>query len=104
MIHLILLLLTCSCLTPRGPVARIPVHSLGVRELLAQPPSPSITLLKESESQASPSEFILAETTQVWLNGKPCRYAEVPSEARIVGMEIGPDRRTAVKIYFRTGE
>jgi hypothetical protein len=80
------------------------VVAFDARNLLTRSAVPSVAPLKESQGEASPSEFILTDATQVLLNGKPCRYEAVPNDARIVGMEVAADKRTVVKIHFRTGE
>jgi hypothetical protein len=48
-------------------------------------------------------EFVLTEETEVLLDGEPCKYAGVPGHARIVHLEIAADRKTVLKIHFRTG-
>lgn len=53
---------------------------------------------------ALPSEFVLTKRTEILLNGKPCRYEEIPDDARIVGMKVAEDRKTVLSIHFRTGK
>jgi hypothetical protein len=48
------------------------------------------------------SEFVLTSETEILLNGKPCRYEAVPKNASIVLMEVAEDKRTVLKIHFRT--
>lgn len=50
------------------------------------------------------SEFILTHRTEVLLNGKRCKYEEVPDHARIVKMEVAEDEKTVLRIHFRTGK
>jgi hypothetical protein len=52
--------------------------------------------------QTTIGEFVLTEETEVLLNGKPCKYAEVPSYATIVHMELAADTKTVLQIHFRT--
>ncbi len=52
----------------------------------------------------SNAEFVMTERTEVVLNGKACKYADVPAKARIVRMEVAADRKTVLKIHFRTGK
>jgi len=70
------------------------------------PQLPVAKLAVETRDQAAgrgnPSEFVLTEQTEILLNGKPCRYEEVPEGAMILRMEVAPDRKTALKILFRT--
>ena len=51
-----------------------------------------------------PSEFVVTGRTRVLLDGKPCKYEEVPAHARIVGMEVAADRKTVLEVRFRTGK
>jgi hypothetical protein len=65
-----------------------------------------VKLLAQNQSaggQTSP-EYVMTDETEVLLNGKPCKYAQVPNHARIVKMEVGIDKRTVLKIHFRTGK
>jgi hypothetical protein len=72
------------------------------------PPAQAARLSALAREQAAapeaPSEFVMTEQTEVLLNGKPCKYAEVPGHARIVRMELGADNKTVLKIHFRTGK
>jgi hypothetical protein len=46
-------------------------------------------------------DYVVTEETEVLLDGKPCRYKDVPDNATILRMELGPDNRTVRKIHFR---
>jgi hypothetical protein len=63
------------------------------------PPAPE----QRTQGEAEP-EFVVTRGTVVLLNGKPCRYEDVPSHARIVRMEVAADKKTVLKVYFRTGK
>jgi hypothetical protein len=58
----------------------------------------------QQTARATNSEFVLTHETEVLLNGKPCKYAEIPRHARIVHMEVAEDEKTVLKIHFRTGK
>jgi len=47
-------------------------------------------------------EYVLAETTEVQLDGKGCKLADIPAGASIVNLEIAADKKTILKIYFRS--
>jgi hypothetical protein len=70
------------------------------------PPAQASQLPAEVPEQATGrgagSEFVLTEQTEILLNGKPCKYAEVPAHASIVRMEVAADNKTVLKIHFRT--
>ncbi|MCS6851692.1 MAG: hypothetical protein NZ700_11055 [Gemmataceae bacterium] len=48
-------------------------------------------------------EFVVTEQTEVRLDGRPCKYADIPPSAEILFMEISSNRdRTILKIHFRS--
>jgi hypothetical protein len=70
--------------------------------LLASKLSPRI--FQQGAGQDSGSEFNLTERTEILLDGKPCKYEAVPGHATIVHMEVAADRKTVLKIHFRSGK
>jgi hypothetical protein len=60
--------------------------------------------LGSGSTDGAESTFLVTDRTDVLLNGKPCKYAEVPGHARIVRMELGPDNKTVLRVFFRTGK
>jgi hypothetical protein len=59
---------------------------------------------QQAAGQVSLGEFVVTERTEILLNGKPCRYEEIPGHASIVRMEVAADRKTVLKIHFRIGK
>jgi hypothetical protein len=57
---------------------------------------------KPSGALVSRQPFQVTEQTEVLLDGRPCRYAEVPSTAVIIKMEVAEDKTTVLKVHFRT--
>jgi hypothetical protein len=53
-------------------------------------------------SPQNPRAFAVTDKTEVLLDGKPCLYASVPANATIVRIEVAADKKTAIKIQFRT--
>jgi hypothetical protein len=72
------------------------------------PPVRSSRLASQTTGQAAGrgngSDFAVTHGTELLLNGKPCRYQDVPADARIVHMEVAADRKTVLKIHFRVGK
>jgi hypothetical protein len=57
----------------------------------------------QAASAPSPrDQFQITDQTEVTLDGRPCRYADVPRGAGIVKMEVGTDGTTVLKIQFRS--
>jgi hypothetical protein len=49
-------------------------------------------------------EFVITDETAVFLDGRACRYRDVPDKAHIASLEVSPDRKTVLKAYFRTAK
>lgn len=60
------------------------------------------TPAKSKETPKEPTQFEMTEETEVLLDGQPCEYADVPDNAIVVRMEVLPDRRTIVRMHFRS--
>jgi hypothetical protein len=56
----------------------------------------------QAAKKGTGSEFVVTDRTEVLVNGKPCRYEEVPANASVVNLELGVDGKTLLKIHFRT--
>ena len=69
-------------------------------------PASTLDLKTESPridtSSQIPLAFAVTATTEVLLDGRPCLYASVPANATIVRIEVAADKKTAIKILFRT--
>jgi hypothetical protein len=65
---------------------------------------PPAELLDQTAAQGARPEYLLTNETEILLDGKPCRYEAVPANARIIHMELGADKKTVLKILFRTGK
>jgi hypothetical protein len=50
-----------------------------------------------------PGQYRITAKTEVFVNGRPCKYEEVPADAVILRMEIvSPEDREILKIYFQS--
>jgi hypothetical protein len=59
--------------------------------------------LAQTASAPSPKDqYQITDQTEVTLNGRRCRYADVPAGAGIVKMEVAADGTTVLKIHFQT--
>ena len=56
----------------------------------------------ESLGLKGPEEFVITNHTEVTLDGSGCSYKDVPGNASIKHLEIAADRKTILKIDFRT--
>lgn len=69
------------------------------------PPSVDRALVQARPSAAAAApqeeEYQVTEDTEIMLDGRPCRYRDVPANAVIMKMEVSRDH-VALKIHFRT--
>ena len=68
------------------------------------PPLPRVQAPKaaaEVMSHKATPEFKVTEQTEILLDGKACRYQDVPEQATILRMEVAPDGKTVLRIHFR---
>jgi hypothetical protein len=56
----------------------------------------------QAAEQVAKSPYVLNERTEILLDGKPCKYENVPASASIIRMETAADHKTVLKIYFRS--
>jgi hypothetical protein len=72
-----------------------------------RPPVPKNLPDKAIESLVrvpSSDEFRITATTEVLLNGRPCRYEDVPDGATILLLETATNEsKEILKIHFQTG-
>jgi hypothetical protein len=68
------------------------------RRMLAQPSN----VQKSQTALAAEWPFALTDQSEILLNGKPCRFEEVPAQASISLLELAADRHTVLRIHFRT--
>jgi hypothetical protein len=57
---------------------------------------------RQEVARASLTDFVLTHETEVFLDGKPCRYDKIPARASIIKMEVAADKKTVLKVHFRT--
>jgi hypothetical protein len=94
-----------ASLTPRTEAPLAPHHSLStLAKGAAQVQGAKLSALvpQQARGEAPRSEFVLTSETEILLNGKPCIYEEIPDHASIVRMEVATDKKTVLKIHFRT--
>src|SRR6516162_8382586 len=67
-------------------------HEVGRASKLSTDP------LGDAAVDGTASEFKVTERTEILLDGKACRYKDVPEQATILWMEVAPDGKTVLKI------
>lgn len=74
-----------------------------------RPEAPSkLSAAQDRRSTKSPAAvamsgtYQMVDTTEIILDGKACKYAQVPGDATIVELEVAADKKTILKIHFRS--
>jgi hypothetical protein len=71
----------------------------GARKVLMR----AVQLTKEPAREQDPNEDLeLTAGADVRLDGHACKYEEVPRGAEVIYLELGPDRKSILKIHFRS--
>jgi hypothetical protein len=94
-----LALVLCALLGMVSPA----LATLSPRRTEAPGPIPQARahLIPKLTAKEPRAEYQVTDRTEVLLNGRPCRYQDVPGTASIVLMEVSPDKTTILKIHFR---
>ncbi len=62
---------------------------------VAQAPTPT---------EPQEEQMVVTDQTEIRLDGKPCRYADLPQDATIILLEIAADKKTVLKVHFKAGK
>jgi hypothetical protein len=65
-------------------------------------PTQSAASSLDTPARGQKEKFQLTEQTEVFLDGRPCRYQDVPSGASIAKMEVAADKKTILMIHFHS--
>jgi hypothetical protein len=103
MVRWILALVVALCLLSPATATLSPRKDLGADSgkytTLQRTPSIPRTAGK---SAAARGQFEVTDQTEVQLDGRTCRYQDVPPTATILRIELAADGRTILKILFRS--
>jgi hypothetical protein len=62
------------------------------------PPAPKAEPAAEQEAGG----LVISDDTEVKLDGKVCKYEEIPESAEVILLEVGKDKKSVLKLHFRT--
>jgi hypothetical protein len=57
---------------------------------------------RAARDQEPSQELQLTAEAEVRLDGRACKYDDVPRGAEVIYLELGPDRKSILKIHFRS--
>jgi hypothetical protein len=98
-VWMVLVPVASASVTPRSE--RPAYDNPALRNLAVKPRG---EVLRSLPAKETTQDFTLTEQTEVLLDGKPCRFQDLPAQATIVGMEVAADRKTVLKVRFRSGK
>ena len=61
------------------------------------PPAPKAEPAPEQEGG-----LVISDDTEVKLDGKVCKYEDIPESAEVILLEVGKDKKSVLKLHFRT--
>jgi hypothetical protein len=61
----------------------------------------AITTPSKPDVDARP-HFIVNDKTEVRLDGQVRKFEDVPATASVINLEVAPDKKTILKIYFES--
>lgn len=70
------------------------------RSITDKPQGPAPTA--EPSPPAEKGGLAFSDDTEVLLDGKACTLKEIPRDATIILLQVAADKRTVLKIHFRT--
>ena len=61
------------------------------------PPAP-----KAEPATQSDGELVISDDTEVKLDGKACKYEDIPESAEVILLEVSADKKAVLKLHFRS--
>jgi len=94
------LLLTLSTASAtQSPRTDFPVIGKEISPRASRPPSDAAPPADKPEPDGG---FLINDQTEVKLDGKPCKLSDVPKGAEIEAVDFAADKRTILRISFRS--
>jgi len=97
MIRLTLLLVACLVFVSTSQAALAPHSDRGFLDRKLDQ-----RIVKEASALNSDDELRITDETEVKLDDRACKYAEVPENAEITLIEVTADKKTVLKVHFRS--
>jgi hypothetical protein len=57
---------------------------------------------KTDPAPESDGNLVISDDTEVKLDGKACKYEEIPESAEVILLEVSRDKKSVLKLHFRT--
>lgn len=93
----------CLALVVVGALGTPGYASLTSREARRLPVPVDVEMKRQVVSEPQPAYQITADT-EVLLDGRACRYDQVPQGSVITNLEVTADKKHIFRIHFRSGK
>jgi hypothetical protein len=67
----------------------------------ARPAAPKVESSTPAEDDG---KLVISDKTEVMLDGNVCKLQDVPKDAEVVHLEVDKDKKSVLKIHFRTSK
>jgi hypothetical protein len=57
---------------------------------------------KRAAPQKPKPQFVINEKTEIRLDGRACKYEDVPPTAEVIRLDLSSDRKVVLKIHFKS--
>jgi hypothetical protein len=58
--------------------------------------------VESSAPEEDNGKLVISDDTEIQLDGKASKLEDVPKTAEVILMELGKDKKSVLKLYFRT--
>jgi hypothetical protein len=102
MIRLVLTMTLAWGLVPQISFADSPATPAPSRQLALTPRGGQVATKGPRSGSRAETPFVITNETEIRLDSRPCFYAEVPAGAAVTAAEVAADRKTVLRIHFRS--
>ena len=100
MARLTMLLVAFLCLASSASAALSPRKDPSALERSVQ----QALVRQEPHPPAGKTELVITDKTVMRLDGRVCKYEDVPEGATVILLEVAADKKTVLTIHFRRGK
>jgi hypothetical protein len=93
---------TMAALTPHTDFVALGIDSLPTTFKARLPDLDKIASAPPRREAAKKQPFAITNGTEVRLDGRSCKFQDVPSTATIASLELEADGKTVMKLYFKS--
>ena len=91
-----------AAFTPHTDFAALGIDAFSTTLKAHLPDLDKIALDPPRRDAAKKQSFDITDATEVRLDGRSCKFQEVPSTATIVSLDLEADGKTVRKLYFKS--